>query len=133
NSSAACERIFQFIDKQSLVSEPVEPKPMPSRCRSIEFRKVSFSYSRQDGDRAKRVQVLDCVDLQVNSGEVIVVVGENGSGKSTLVDFLPRFFDPDSGSVLIDGVDVRDVRTRDLRSHIGVVTQETLLFDESIA
>ncbi|MEX2286891.1 MAG: ABC transporter ATP-binding protein [Planctomycetaceae bacterium] len=133
NSSAAAERIFQFIDKQSLVTEPAEPKPMPRHCRSIEFHKVSFSYARHDGDRSRRVQVLDCVELEVRAGEVIVVVGENGSGKSTLVNFLPRFYDPDSGSVLVDGVDIRDVRTRDLRSHIGVVTQETLLFDESIA
>ncbi len=132
NSSAAAERIFQFIDKQALVTEPAEPKPMPRHCRSIEFHKVSFSYARNDGDRSRRIQVLDCVDLEVRVGEVIVVVGENGSGKSTLVNFLPRFYDPDSGSVLIDGVDIRDVRTRDLRSHIGVVTQETLLFDESI-
>ena len=76
--------------------------------------------------------MLDKVSLKIRAGEVIAVVGENGSGKSTLVNLLPRYFDPEHGSVHIDGVDIRNVRSRDLRNQMGVVTQETLLFDDTI-
>ena len=83
-------------------------------------------------DDTPRPPVLENVHLTVEAGEVIVVVGENGSGKSTLVNLLPRYYDPEQGAVLIDGIDIRDIRLRDLRAQIGVVTQETLLFDETI-
>jgi subfamily B ATP-binding cassette protein MsbA len=72
------------------------------------------------------------VTLKITAGEVVVVVGENGSGKSTLLNLLPRYYDPDRGAVQIDDIDIRHVRLRDLRSQIGVVTQETLLFDDTI-
>ena len=68
----------------------------------------------------------------MHADEVIVVVGENGSGKSTLVNLLPRYFDPSHGAVTIDGIDIRDISLQDLRSRIGIVTQETLLFDDTI-
>src|SRR5262249_32645558 len=70
--------------------------------------------------------------LKVGKGEVVAVVGENGSGKSTLVNLVPRFYDPDRGAVFIDGIDIRECALSDLRSKIGVVTQETLLFDDTI-
>jgi subfamily B ATP-binding cassette protein MsbA len=129
-SMAAADRIFQLMDRESLIKDPPHPQPMPRHSQSIEFRKVSFTY-HAGGDPA-RPSVLDKVSVKVRVGEVIAVVGENGSGKSTLVNLLPRYFDPEHGAVLVDGMDIRNVRTRDLRGQLGVVTQETLLFDESI-
>jgi subfamily B ATP-binding cassette protein MsbA len=130
--AAAAERVFGLIDRQSLVHEPATSQPLPRHHRAIEFHKVNFSYARHESEGSSRPQVLEDVSLDVRAGEVIVIVGENGSGKSTLVNLLPRYYDPDSGRILVDGVDLRDVRLRDLRAQIGVVTQETLLFDESI-
>ena len=129
-AAAAADRIFHLMDQQSLVKDPVTPEDLPRHSRSIEFRKISYSYPSLDGHG--RPAVLEDVSLKVAAGEVIAIVGENGSGKSTLVNLLPRFFDPDRGAVLIDGIDTRNVRLRDLRAQMGVVTQETLLFDESI-
>lgn len=131
-STAAAERIFQFIDYRSLIEVRPDPKPLPRHSRSINFRDVQFTYAASDEERRRRPAALDNVTLRVRAGEVVAVVGENGSGKSTLVNLLPRFYDPDHGSIRIDGVDIRDVRPRDLRAQIGVVTQETLLFDTTI-
>jgi subfamily B ATP-binding cassette protein MsbA len=98
----------------------------------IEFRNISFSYQRNSEDDLERPLVLNEVSLRVRHGETIVVVGENGSGKSTLVNLLPRFYDPDRGEILIDGIDARKATFDSLRSQMAVVTQETLLFDETI-
>ncbi|MDB5386936.1 MAG: Xenobiotic-transporting ATPase, partial [Planctomycetaceae bacterium] len=129
-SMAAADRIFQLMDRESLIKDPAHPLLLPRHSQLIEFRKVSFTY--HSGDDPARPSVLDKVSLKVRAGEVIAVVGENGSGKSTLVNLLPRYFDPEHGAVLIDGMDIRNVRLRDLRAQLGVVTQETLLFDETI-
>jgi subfamily B ATP-binding cassette protein MsbA len=131
-ATAAADRVFELLDRKPLVIQTAQPKRMPRHSRSIEFRKITFSYASSGEELQVRPPVLNDVSLKVRHGEVIVVVGENGSGKSTLVNLLPRYFDPGVGSVLIDGVETRDVRLRDLREQIGVVTQETLLFDESI-
>ena len=130
--SAAADRIFALMDQKSLVTETESPREMPRVKETVEFESIEFSYHRKEGDGASRPMVLNGVSLTVNAGDVVAVVGENGSGKSTLVNLLPRYYDPDNGKVLIDGVNIRDVRQRDLRSHIGLVTQETLLFDETI-
>ncbi|MDB5338708.1 MAG: Xenobiotic-transporting ATPase, partial [Planctomycetaceae bacterium] len=129
-SMAAADRVFDLMDRQSLIKEPVHPQPLPRHSQGIEFRKVSFTY--YSGADVARPCVLEKISLKIRAGEVIAVVGENGSGKSTLVNLLPRYFDPEHGSVLIDGVDIRNVRLRDLRNQLGVVTQETLLFDDTI-
>lgn len=131
-SMAAADRVFAMIDLKSLVKEPAEPKPAPWHAKSIEFRDVRFTYAQAAEDGTPRPAVLENVQLTVQAGEVIVVVGENGSGKSTLVNLLPRYYDPDQGAVMIDNMDIREIRLRDLRAQIGVVTQETLLFDETI-
>lgn len=128
-SAAATERLFQVLDWQPALKEIEQPQHLPRHAQSISFKKVSFRY---DSDGIDRPNALTDVTLKVAVGEVVVVVGENGSGKSTLVNLLPRFYDPNSGAVLIDGIDIRNVRLRDLRRQIGVVTQETLLFDDSI-
>lgn len=129
-SMAAADRIFDLMDRESMIKDPPHPQLLPRLSNMIEFRKVSFTY--HSGDDPARPSVLDKVSLKVRAGEIIAVVGENGSGKSTLVNLLPRYFDPEHGAVLIDGVDIRNVRLRDLRAQVGVVTQETLLFDETI-
>jgi subfamily B ATP-binding cassette protein MsbA len=134
-STAAADRIFGLMDRKSLVREVATPTPLPRHARSVEFRRVEFHYAVAGEDAfatAHPRRVLDEVSLTVRSGEVVAVVGENGSGKSTLVNLLPRFYDPTHGSVLIDGVDLRDVRLRELRGQIAVVTQETMLFDGTI-
>src|SRR5262249_21225569 len=92
---------------------------------SIEFRDVCFSY---DPVRP----TLTNIHLRVRFGETLAVVGKNGSGKTTLLGLLPRFYDPDHGSVLIDGLDIRTVNLRSVRRQVGVVTQETRLFDDTI-
>lgn len=130
--SAAADRIFALMDKKPLVTEPATPLPLPRHRESIAFQRVEFQYVAHQEDGIARPAVLNDVSLTVQAGEVVVVVGENGSGKSTLVNLLPRFFDPDHGEVLIDGVDIRQVRLHDLREQIGIVTQETLLFDDTI-
>lgn len=128
-STAAADRIFQLMDQKPLVNQAEITKPIPRLRRSIEFRDVHFAYHGKDDHR---VSVLNDVNLTIPAGEVVAVVGENGSGKSTLLNLLPRYFDPDQGAVLFDEVDIRDVRLRHLRAQIGVVTQETQLFDESV-
>ena len=132
-STAASDRIFELMDKQTLVTETSTPQKMPRHEREIEFQKIEFAYAtgEQTGGSNEH-KVIDDLSLKVPAGEVVVVVGENGSGKSTLVNLLPRFFDPSHGATLIDGVDTRDVKLQDLRSQIGIVTQETQLFNDTI-
>lgn len=131
-SAVAAERIFSLIDRRTLVHETDEPLKLPRHKQSIEFRNVDFQYASTGLGDITRPPVLDDVTLSVKVGEVIALVGSNGSGKSTMVNLLPRFFDPQSGHVMIDDVDIRQVPLKELRAQIGIVTQETLLFDESV-
>jgi subfamily B ATP-binding cassette protein MsbA len=128
---AAGERIFTLLDTKPVVTQAENPVPAVRHERSIEFKDIRFTYPLGETD-GYRPAALDGACLEVKAGEVIVVVGENGSGKSTLVNLLPRFYDPDAGEILIDGVNSREMRLKDLRGQIGVVTQETLLFDDTI-
>jgi subfamily B ATP-binding cassette protein MsbA len=129
-SSAAADRLFELLDAKSLVEETTSPQPLPERFSTITFDEVRFTYASDH--RHGRPAALANVSLKVQRGEVIAVVGENGSGKSTLVNLLPRYFDVDDGRVLLDSVDICDATLESLRSRIGVVTQETLLFDDTI-
>lgn len=131
-STAAIDRIVELMDQSSLVNDPQQPKLLPRHSQSISFQNVSFTYANNQDQNSVRPPALNDVTLHVDAGEVIAVVGENGSGKSTLVNLLPRFFDPEQGRILIDEISIHDVRLRDLRSQIGIVTQETLLFDDTI-
>lgn len=131
-SSAASERIFSILDQQTHVPEPEMPRVVSRHSGEIRFENISFTYKSETIDGESRPPALRNIDLTVKAGEVVAVIGENGSGKSTLINLLPRFYDPDHGTVRIDGVDIRQMRMRDLRRQIGIVTQETLLFDESI-
>jgi subfamily B ATP-binding cassette protein MsbA len=128
-ASAAADRVFSLMEARTRVEDPARPKPLPAELKSIEFRDVGFTYATRG---LARPIVLDDVTVEVAAGEVLAVVGENGSGKSTLVNLLPRYFDPDRGAVLLNGIDLREFSLRELRRRIGVVPQETLLFDDTI-
>lgn len=131
-TSAASERIFAILGQETAIPEPEMPRVASRHATDIRFENISFTYKTETADGEPRPPALRNIDLTVKAGEVVAVIGENGSGKSTLINLLPRFYDPDHGTVKIDGVDIRQLRTRDLRDQIGMVTQETLLFDDSI-
>ncbi len=131
-AGAAADRIFDLMDEKTKIEDPVSPVTLPRHAVAIEFDNIHFAYARSGPSGAPRPAALEGVSLKVEAGETIAVVGENGSGKSTLVNLLPRLYDPDFGSIRIDGVDIRGVSLADLRDQIAVVTQETVLFDDTI-
>jgi subfamily B ATP-binding cassette protein MsbA len=123
---AASERIFEMLDTHTEVVEERDAEPLAPFARSIEFRDVAFGY--EDGS----ARILRSVSLPVRAGQMIAIVGRSGAGKTTLVNLLPRFYDVSAGAILIDGVDIRQVTVASLRKQIGIVTQDTVLFDDSI-
>jgi subfamily B ATP-binding cassette protein MsbA len=124
---AAAERIFDMLDTHTEVQEhPLAPALAPFR-HQIEFTDVGFGYD-EHGSR-----ILRGVSFAVNAGQMVAIVGRSGAGKTTLVNLLPRFYDVSAGAIFIDGVDLRDVTLASLRAQIGIVTQETVLFDDTIA
>ena len=122
---ASMERIDQILDAPDNIAEAPSPKPVGSFDKGISFRGVGFHY--EDGR-----EVLRDINLEVPKGRTLAIVGVSGAGKSTLVDLIPRFYDVTSGAVLIDGIDVRELRIRDLRSLVGCVSQEPILFNDTI-
>ena len=125
---AAAERIFEMLDTHSEVKEREGAKQLSPMRQSIEFRNVSFTYKD-----APSSPILQDVSFRVRAGEVVAIVGLSGAGKTTLVNLIPRFYDATGGAILVDDVDIRDVTLRSLRSQVGIVTQETVLFDDTIA
>lgn len=121
---ASMERIDKILLAENPIKEPAQPRELAGMERDIEFRDISFSY---DGQR----QVLKHIDLTVPKGKTVALVGQSGSGKSTLVDLLPRYHDVQSGEILIDGTNIKNVRIADLRSLIGNVNQEAILFNDT--
>ena len=128
----ASSEIFRFMDTEDEVRERPRAKPLPSFSEGVVFENVSFSYGSQDADNAGTRDILRGIDLDAKAGEVLAIVGSSGAGKSTLVHLIPRFFDVTAGRLLIDGHDVRDVTISSLRSQIGIVTQETVLFNDTV-
>jgi subfamily B ATP-binding cassette protein MsbA len=123
---AASERIFDLLDTHTEVKELADAAPLAPFCRAIEFREVSFGYDEP------ATRILRGVSFSVRAGQMIAIVGRSGAGKTTLVNLLPRFYDVSAGGILIDGIDVRQVGLASLRRQIGIVTQETVLFDDTI-
>jgi ABC-type multidrug transport system fused ATPase/permease subunit len=123
-ANAATEYAFNLLKAESSILEPAAPVPLRGQGAEIRFENVSFSY----GDKP----ALREIDLTVEPGQVVALVGSSGSGKTTLTNLLLRFYDPQHGSIRIGGVDLRAVSLRDLRRQIAVVTQETVLFNDSI-
>jgi subfamily B ATP-binding cassette protein MsbA len=125
----ASSQLFTFMDTEDVVAEKPGAKALPRFSKSIRFESVSFSY-QSDGDDSR--EILRDVDLDVTRGEILAVVGSSGAGKSTLVHLLPRFFDVTAGRILVDNMDVRDVTLSSLRAQVGIVTQETVLFNDTV-
>jgi len=125
-ASPAADRIFAFVDdrRHQFATRP-DAKRLARHAKSIEFENVCFQYIDDK-------PILRDISLKVPFGHTIALVGPNGCGKSTLVNLLPRFYDPQQGRVLIDGLDIRDVPRRNLRGQFGIVTQETILFNDTV-
>jgi ABC-type multidrug transport system fused ATPase/permease subunit len=125
-AAAASDRICALMDRRPEVVDRADAPALPRHRLAIEFRDVTFGYSDTR-------PVIRGLNLKVRHGETIALVGPNGCGKSTLMNLLPRFWDVQLGAILIDGHDLRDVRARSLRSQIGMVLQETVLFNDTVA
>jgi subfamily B ATP-binding cassette protein MsbA len=126
-SIAAGERVFELLDTEPKIKNIENPIRINSFKENIVIDNVSFMYD--DSDEL----VLDNINLEVRKGEIIALVGSSGGGKTTFVDLIPRFYDPIKGSIKIDGIDIRQYDINDLRSLLGIVTQETVLFNETVA
>lgn len=124
-SAAAGKRIFEILDTEPQIRDLESAIELQEFNDSIGFEDVRFSYDPES-------IVLDGINLRVKKGEVVAIVGPSGSGKSTLVDLIPRFHDPSEGRILIDGNDLRNVTIKSLRNQIGIVTQETILFNDTV-
>ena len=122
----AADRVFPLVDQVPKVNEVASPTPIPAGKLEVEFDNVTFSYN---ADR----QVLHGVSATIEAGSSVAIMGNNGCGKSTLINLLPRFFDVDGGSIKVGGVDVRQTQLNDLRGRVGYVTQQTMLFNDTIA
>ncbi len=118
------ERVFEVLDEPPEISDPPGAKPLAPFSQEVQFHNVSCGY---DGKL-----VLSNIDFKVRAGEMVALVGMSGVGKSTLADLIPRFYDVASGKITIDGVDIRDVTLGSLRSQIGVVSQHTFLFNDTV-
>jgi subfamily B ATP-binding cassette protein MsbA len=121
---AASERIFKVLDTPPSVVQAERAQELPLFKNEITFEKVNFSYNTEP--------VLVDINLKVKAGEIIAIVGPSGSGKTTMVNLIPRFYDPISGRIIIDGLELREVTLSSLRGQIGIVTQETILFSDTV-
>jgi subfamily B ATP-binding cassette protein MsbA len=124
----ASSSIFGFLDTKDDVKERPHAAVLKGFSSSLEFRDVGFCYSTAEGEH----QILHNVDLEVRAGEVLALVGPSGAGKSTLVNLIPRFYDVSSGAILIDGADIRSLTLGSLRRQVAQVTQETILFNDTV-
>ena len=127
-AAAASERIFEVLDVHTEVLEREGAVALPPFTGEIEFKDVTFGYEDGHGRNTLRG-----VSFTVRAGQMVAIVGRSGAGKTTLVNMLPRFYDVTSGAITIDGRDIRDVTLASLRAQVGIVTQETVLFDDTIA
>ncbi len=123
-SSASAERIFEIIDWQNHVKERAHASTLPVIKGEVEFKDVTFSYDEEEA--------LSNVSFKVNPGETVALVGPSGAGKTTVINLISRFYDPNEGSILIDGYDLREVTMYSLRSQLGIVPQETVLFKGTV-
>jgi subfamily B ATP-binding cassette protein MsbA len=124
---ASSERIYKILDAEVLVKDPEHPAEAKPFSDKIHFDGISFSYIKEDGK-----SVLKNISLEIPKGKTVALVGQSGSGKTTLADMLPRYYDVDSGKITIDGVNIKDMRVSDLRGLMGIVTQESILFNDTV-
>lgn len=123
---AANERIYEVLDTKPSVTEPDRPVELETLNNKIVFDHVTFAYEEDSG------VVLKDIDLEIKKGQLVAIVGPTGGGKSTLVNLIPRFYDPIQGRVLFDDINVKDASFKSLRAQIGIVTQEAILFNDSV-
>jgi subfamily B ATP-binding cassette protein MsbA len=121
---ASGQRIFAILDQQNVITEAAHPVSITTFEESIEFRDVSFQYAAEP--------VLSHINLTIPKGQTYALVGHSGAGKSTIADLIPRFYDVTSGSICIDGIDIRQYRLNDLTGLMGIVTQEPVLFNDTV-
>ena len=124
NGLAAAERVFQVMDTESKIKDPENPKYLNAFNQEIEFSDVSFSYDTEI--------ILNKINLRIQKGKMVALVGASGAGKSTLADLIPRFYDPNSGELKIDGENIKNYNLFSLRQHMGIVTQESILFNDTV-
>jgi ATP-binding cassette subfamily B protein/subfamily B ATP-binding cassette protein MsbA len=122
---AAADRIFAYMDKEPKIQTQSGAAVLERHHSDIEFRNVCFSYSPGQ-------VLLEGIDLHIKKGEIVAFVGKNGCGKTSLLNLLPRFYDPDHGTIYVDGIDIRSVNLRSLRKQIAIVTQDMFLFDDTV-
>lgn len=122
---AAGERVFGILDLEENIKELPSAKLLPPVQGYVEFKHVDFAYNKDE-------QVIEDLSFKVNRGQIVAIVGPSGAGKSTIASLLPRFYDVTDGSIVIDGMDIRDVTLNSLREQVGIVPQETLLFNGSV-
>ena len=129
---ASSERIFNLLDLEIQIPDPPNPRPLPVPTRGeIEFRDVWFAYGEAEGGEPN--WVLKGISFHLNAGEKVAIVGHTGAGKTTLVHLLMRFYEPQAGEILVDGVPIREVGARELRERIGLVLQDVFLFSQDVA
>jgi len=124
---ASADRVNRILDAQIRIIEQPDAKPIKEFKDKIEFRNMSFAYYNFDDQK-----VLDSIDITIKKGRMVALVGQSGAGKTTLVDLLPRLYDPIEGEILIDGINIKNYKIGDLRKLMGVVTQESILFNDSV-
>ena len=124
-SSAAADRIYEMLDREPAIVDSDEPAPMPSPFRQLVFEEVDFDYLSEE-------PLLQRINLTIKQGETVAIVGANGSGKSTLLNLVPRFYDPTGGQILVNNTPLSHLRIKELRRLVGMVTQQTVLFDDTI-
>ncbi|WPZ11465.1 ABC transporter ATP-binding protein [Roseivirga spongicola] len=122
---ASAERIFKLIDEKPKIEDSLHPTQVEEFKNSISFNNVSFTYEKEP--------VLQNINLEVKKGETVALVGSSGAGKSTLADLIPRFYDPTEGTITIDGTSTKDIQINSLRDLMGIVTQESILFNDTVA
>jgi subfamily B ATP-binding cassette protein MsbA len=121
---ASADRIFEILDAEEVIEQKPNARDKHEFTKEIEYRDVSFQYETEP--------VLKNINLKIPKGKIIALVGQSGGGKSTMVDLLPRFYDPGEGSIIIDGTDIKDYKINDLRGLMGIVTQESILFNDTV-
>ena len=143
--SASAKRLFEIMDADECITEKPNAIIMPEFRDEIRYQGICFSYENENGERKTengkrktengfiRVPVLHDIDLVIPRGMKVAIVGPSGAGKTTLVDLLPRFYDPDDGIVTIDGIDIKEMNINSLRRNIGVVSQNCILFNDTVA
>lgn len=124
---ASVDRITKILDADIRIMQKPDAKSVSAFNTQIEFKNVSFAYYNFDDKR-----VLENINLTIKKGKMVALVGQSGAGKSSLVDLIPRFYDPVQGEILLDGIDIKDYKLHDLRKLMGVVTQESVLFNDTV-